>query len=95
MILFAFSIFDIKSEVFSPPFFMSSNGEAVRAFKDLANDAGTMIGRHPSDFRLMRLGTFDNATGEFTRDDPGSLGFASDYRDLPSNAIPLGVKAVS
>lgn len=95
MVLKIFSIYDIKSEVFSPPFYMSSNGEAVRAFKDLANDTNTTIGRHPADFRLMCLGTFDNCTGIHTNEDSGSLGFATDYRDLPSNAVPLGIKAVS
>lgn len=95
MVLKIFSIYDIKSEVFSPPFFMTAVGEAVRAFKDLANDTSTTIGRHPADFRLMCLGTFENTTGLFTDNEQASLGFASDYKELPSSAIPLGIKAVS
>ncbi|AXH75124.1 MAG: nonstructural protein [Microviridae sp.] len=95
MILKAFGVFDIKAEVFGPPFFMSTNGEAVRAFKDLANNRDSTVGRHPEDYRLMRLGTFDSEKGAFTMEDCGSLGFASDYVDLPSGAIPIGVKAVS
>jgi hypothetical protein len=93
-----FSIFDIKSEVFSHPFFMTSNGEAVRAFKDLANDRETVVGRHPSDFRLMCLGAFDNVTGEFSEsvEHMASLGFGSDYVNI--GGVPVGVspiKAVS
>lgn len=83
MILKAFSIYDIKSEVFSNPFFMSTNGEAIRAFKDLVTDKNTMVGRHPSDYRLMCLGKFDNVSGSFVADDVASLGFASDYVDPP------------
>lgn len=96
MKLKAFAIYDIKSELFSPPFFMGTAGEAVRAFKDLANDPNTQVHRHAADFRLMCLGTFDNESGLFGDGDKGSLGFASDYKDLPSSSVPVGViKAVS
>lgn len=95
MILRAFSIYDTKAEFFSPPFFMVSNGEAVRAFKDLANDTNTSIGRHPSDFRLMCLGEFDNLSGSFndSSEKMASLGYASDYVNSPSGVTPI--KAVS
>lgn len=91
MVLKVFSIWDIKAELFSSPFFMGTRGEAVRAFKDLANDSQSSISRHPEDYRLMCLGEFDNEKGIFDCSNPDSLGFGSDYRDLPSNAVPLGV----
>lgn len=91
MILKVFSVYDIKAEYFSAPFFMNSNGEAVRAFKDLANDSSTTIGKHPEDYRLMCLGEFDNVSGDFNTSQPASLGFATDYVNLPSNAVPIGV----
>lgn len=91
MILRVFSVFDSKAEVFSTPFFMSTRGEAVRAFKDLVNDPNSSVSRHPDDYRLMCLGEFDNEKGFFTSESPDSLGFGSDYKDLPSNAVPLGI----
>lgn len=91
MTLKIFSIFDIKAETFNAPFFMSTAGEAIRAFKDLVNDANTTVSRHPGDFRLMCLGSFDSSTGLFTNEGTDSFGFASDYRDLPSSSIPLGL----
>lgn len=91
MVLKAFSIFDIKAEVFSPPFFMTTHGEAIRAFKDLANDPNTTVGRHPSDFRLMCIGTFDNCSGKFEAAELASLGFATDYKEL---GTPVSLKAV-
>jgi hypothetical protein len=91
MILKVFSVYDIKAEVYSSPFFMAMTGEAVRAFKDLANDSNTTVGRHPNDFRLTCLGSFDSNDGTFVSDAPVSLGFASDYKDLPSGAVPIGV----
>lgn len=91
MVLKIFAVYDIKSELFGPPFFMNSTGEAVRAFKDLANDKNTTVGRHPSDFRLMQLGTFENVSGKFESQELNSLGFANDYVELRSNEVPIGI----
>lgn len=93
MVLKVFSIFDIKSELFNTPFFMVTRGEAVRAFKDLVNDRATTVGRHPDDYRLMCIGTFDNESGTFAANDCDSLGFGSDYLNLPSESGPA-IKAV-
>lgn len=86
-----FAIYDIKSELFSTPFFMTTAGEAVRAFKDLVNNGDTTIARHPGDYRLMSLGTWDNAKGSIETSQQDSFGFGSDYKELPSSAIPLGL----
>lgn len=59
----AYSIRDVKADVFHAPFFMPTDGAAVRAFADVANDTGTQIGRHPADFTLFHIGSFDDATG--------------------------------
>lgn len=91
MTLKIFSIWDIKAENFSSPFFMSTAGEAIRAFKDLVNDPNTTPGRHPGDYRLMCIGTFDSGTGIITSENADSFGFGSDYKDLPSSAVPLGL----
>ena len=47
------------------PFFMKSTGEAVRAFSDLANDRQTMVGQHPADFTLFKIGDFEDRHGRF------------------------------
>lgn len=92
MILKAFSIYDVKSDSYATPFFMPATGMAVRAFTDLVNDANTTVHRHPGDYKLCEVGTFDDATGEFQSVGPLSLGFGSDYVG-PGNVVPLGVKA--
>lgn len=91
MTLRIFSIFDSKAEVFSAPFFMATAGEAIRAFKDLVNDSQSTVSRHPGDYRLMCLGTFDNHSGLISTEQQDSFGFGSDYKDLPSSSIPLGL----
>jgi len=81
VILKAFSIQDVKGEVFHTPFFFAAVGQAVRAFKDLANDANTIIGRHPGDYKLVEVGVFDDATGVLLDGENTSHGFASEYVD--------------
>lgn len=92
MILKAFAIYDVKGEVYNTPFFFGANGQAIRAFKDLANDKQTTVGRHPGDFKLMVIGTFDDNSGELVAsDEVVSLGFATDYIDRaePSSLSPV------
>lgn len=59
----AFAIWDVKAEVYGVPFFMRNKWEAMRAFKDLANDPNTTVGRHPEDYKLTAIGSFDDESG--------------------------------
>lgn len=90
MKLKVFAVYDEKACVYGTPFFMMTEAEATRAFKDLANDEKTTVGRHPSDFALFCLGTFDNEEGEFVGKET-NMGRADDYK-LRESEIPLGVK---
>lgn len=63
MILNAYSIFDSKALQYHPPFFASTYGAATRSFSDLANDLQTNVGRHPADYVLYCVGTYDDAHG--------------------------------
>lgn len=93
MLLKAFSILDTKADLFSPPFFFATTGQAVRAFKDLANDNQSSISRHPGDYRLFCIGTFEDSRGQLgPLDVVEPLGYATDYRDLPGT--PIGVNQI-
>lgn len=63
MILNAYAIYDRKSLVYNPPFFTHTDGSATRMLSDLVNDLQTNVGRHPSDYVLFRVGTYDDAKG--------------------------------
>lgn len=90
-ILRAFAILDSKADAFMTPFFFHSTGQAVRAFKDLANDGQSMVHRHPDDYRLFCIGSFDDSVALLSSlERPEPLGFASDYRDMGSG-VPVGV----
>lgn len=65
MILIAFSIFDVKGSNFTPPFFMAAQGIALRNFSDLVNDPQTSVFKHPEDYKLYKVGSFDDNSGLF------------------------------
>lgn len=58
-----FTVIDTKAQAALPPFTMRSEGEAIRAFGDSVNKAGTTLHDHPEDFVLCGIGEFDQLTG--------------------------------
>jgi len=64
MKLNAYTIYDTASASYMRPFFSQADGQAVRGFKDIATDKDHEIGRHPEDYTLFRMGTFNDITGE-------------------------------
>ncbi len=58
-----FAVYDSKAQLHIQPFFLRSDAEAVRAFGDLINDPGHPFGRHPEDYTLMFVGSFDEEKG--------------------------------
>lgn len=77
--MYLYSIRDVKAETFDTPFPAAKDVVAVRMFSDLVNRKDNLIGQHPEDFELYRLGFFDPATGCLFRD-PES---ASEYVKSP------------
>lgn len=74
-----FSIYDAVALVYAPPFVMNEEGEAVRVFADMANQADNRIGQHATDYTLFYIGTYDDSTGVVTPEDHKSLGIAASY----------------
>lgn len=60
-----FSIFDEKSLVYTSPFHAVHKGEAIRSFSDLVTDNQTRIAKHPGDYKLYMLGTYDDVAGQY------------------------------
>lgn len=65
MVSEVFSVYDSKAEVYSKPFLMKKPGEAMRLFVNVVNDPQTEMNKHPEDFTLFHLGTFDDEKGTF------------------------------
>lgn len=79
MKLKVFAIFDSKISAFNTPFFQRSSGEAIRNFSDAVNKEEG-LSRHPDDYTLFELGSWDDSTGVFDMHDaPLSLGVAIQF----------------
>lgn len=78
-ILKVYSVKDAKVGAFMAPFFMRSKGEAIRAFTDLVNDPQSMVAKHPEDYCLYEIGTWDEELGKILSIPLDSLGLATDF----------------
>lgn len=55
-----YTIFDMATATYSKPFFAQADGEAIRNFSDFAQDKDSFVGKHPEDYTLYRIGTYDD-----------------------------------
>lgn len=63
MQLLAYTIYDNKALQYHAPFFASTDGSAVRSLSDMVSDPNTTIGRHPGDYVLYCIGSYDDQIG--------------------------------
>lgn len=76
MRLNVYAIYDTASKAYMRPFFLQSDGQAVRMFTDIAQDADHEIGKHPEDYSLFRIGTYDDQKGRLHPEDRECLATA-------------------
>lgn len=72
-VLAAVAVLDIKGGFFSPPMFVRSKGEAIRSFLDACADNNTTLSKHPTDYQLFLLGSFDDHSGMLVSQVPEML----------------------
>lgn len=62
MITKMYTVYDSKAEAYLPPFYMQSTGLAMRSFEDTVKDQDHHFAKHPEDYTLFEVGTFDDQT---------------------------------
>lgn len=72
MKLLLLTILDTVAGVYSRPFVARSDAEGQRIFARMCADDET-VSKSPSDFRLVRLGTFDEVAGVIEAEQPRQL----------------------
>lgn len=88
MKLHIYAIRDAQAAAFMTPFFLTTQGQALRAFSDLANNQNHLVSKHPDDFKLYHLADWDDSTGIFELlDDQAYLATASDFAEKPIHAV--------
>lgn len=71
---------DQKADAFGHPWYAQTLPMAIRHFSDAVNtsDETNLWRKHPEDFALFKLGTFDTHTGLFETENPSQLCLASE-----------------
>lgn len=83
MILIACAVRDSAVDAFMRPFHVPSTGMAVRSFRDEVNNPESPMHKHPEDFELFELGTFDEESGKMDNlSSPRSLARAKDFKEV-------------
>lgn len=81
MKLTIYTIYDSGISAHMQPFFMQSDGQAIRTFQDNVNsETQSTISKHPSDYTLFKIGTYDDNTAEIVCHTPVSLGNAKRFK---------------
>lgn len=68
-----FSVFDVKTRLFSNPFYARTIDAAARDFTQAVNDPAAMADKFPRDYELFHLGEFDQDTGRLFGSDIPTL----------------------
>jgi len=66
MLHHVFSVYDEKAEAYLPVFQLPTSPMATRIFGECVNSREHQFGKHPGDYTLFVVGTFDDETGEIT-----------------------------
>jgi len=59
------AVYDQAVKAYMQPFFQRTEGEAIRSFIDAVNANDSHFSKHPQDFVLMKLGSYEDSNGEF------------------------------
>ena len=64
-----YSVYDRKSKSYAPPFLEITDGTAIRAISDIiANNTSHPFARYSEDFKLVRIGFFDEESAKVDND---------------------------
>lgn len=63
MITKAFALLDVKTGLFSVPWFLHHKAIAIRAVCELARDPNTNVGKYSTDYALYQIGEYDDCAG--------------------------------
>lgn len=80
------SVKDTAAQAFGRPIFVPAIPVALRGFRDEVNrsDSTDDLARHPDDFELYEIGSFDDATGIIEVIEPRLVARAKDLKDVQS-----------
>ena len=88
MLFTVFSIYDTAIKSWLPPMYARNNGEMIRNFADAVSDPQSKLAKHPQDYVLFELGTFDDDKCLFSLlKAPVRLCMAMDFVKTPAGGV--------
>lgn len=75
----AYSVYDVKTNVYFPPTFSTNDAAACRGLTLAVMETRSPIRVYPDDFNLVHVGEFDDVSGAMTAIEPR---FIASVRDL-------------
>jgi len=80
MLMSVFAIYDSGISTWLPPLYARNKGEIMRWFSEAVNDSTSKLAKHPSDFTIFEIGTWDDGNCKFDLlKTPVSLGIAIEF----------------
>ncbi len=64
-----YTVNDLASKTFTKPFVMLTDRDAIEGFRHVCNEPETPYAKHPQDYTLVNIGSFDERTGVLTLSD--------------------------
>jgi hypothetical protein len=61
-----YTIYDSKEAIYYQPHFFLNDDVALRTFGDMANDEQSKISKHPEDYTLWHLGSYEDSSATLT-----------------------------
>jgi len=75
-----FTVYDAKVAGYLRPFFAQTKPVAARSFSDAVNQPDHEFNRHPEDYTLFHLGTFEDTECRFQLlETPDAMGVGVEY----------------
>ncbi|UPW41761.1 nonstructural protein [Peromfec virus RodF7_15] len=65
MIVNVYSVYDKKAKLYQGMMTFINNEVALRYFLDIFKNPDSYIGKHPDDYIVYQIGTFNDATSEY------------------------------
>lgn len=65
MKLGVYAVLDLKAAYYASVHTMRNDAEAIRSFENACREKGSSLYSNPEDYRLCRVGTFDDNMGAF------------------------------
>lgn len=85
------SVYDRAAATYGRPLFAAAVGAAMRSFQDEVNRAAedNPMYKHPEDFDLVQIGTFDDQSGRLAAIEPKVVAIGRQMSMSPAVAAPV------